>query len=430
MISVADALTMVLERAQPRTQPGSQWRTPLRDSLGRVLAEDIECTIDSPPHDKAQVDGYAVRAADVLAVGTTLQVVEEITAGQIPSQTVAPGTAIKIMTGAPIPAGADSVVMVECSESLADQNGKAVVRFTGSAIRPGQNIMRRGESMRRGEIVLRSGQPLRAIEIGLLAELGCPDVCVFRTPVVSVLATGNELVPEDKTPGPGQIRNSNGPMLQALTMEAGGAPINMGIARDTEGELADLIREGLDSDVLLLSGGVSAGVLDLVPLVLKKLGVREVFHKVNLKPGKPLWFGVFTDEKDWRSVSYDKLVFGLPGNPVSSFVCFQLFVRPAVARLAGRRGDGIRRVPALLAVDYQHRGDRATYYPGRAQEEHGRLIVEPLTWRGSADLRTLADANALIYFPPGSATFPAHSAITIHLLSDGICPRMIVSAVD
>jgi molybdopterin molybdotransferase len=224
---------------------------------------------------------------------------------------------------------------------------------------------------------------------------------------VAVLATGNELVPADRRPAAGQIRNSNGPMLCALVAGAGGIAVDLGIGRDDAEPLSELVARGLGEDVLVLSGGVSAGVLDLVPRVLSELGVEEVFHKVRLKPGKPLWFGV-TRRGDRRT-----LVFGLPGNPVSSLVCFELFVRPALGRLAGRADNALPTVEARLTQPYAQRGDRPTYFPVRLRREAAQATVELLNWHGSADLQTLAQANGLAVFPADQQHFDAGDWVTV-----------------
>jgi molybdopterin molybdotransferase len=221
------------------------------------------------------------------------------------------------------------------------------------------------------------------------------------------LSTGNELVRSVEKPGPGQIRNSNGPLLVAASKAAGAAPHDLGIAIDEPAELERAMSKGLEHDVLLISGGVSAGVLDLVPSVLAKLGVEQVFHKVELKPGKPLWFGV--------RVAGDRrtLVFGLPGNPVSSLVCFELFVRYAIGRLCGRTDAGLQEVQAELVMAFQQRSDRPTYHPAVLTDRGGRFAVEPLRWQGSGDLRTLVAANALAYFPAGARQFAAGESVRV-----------------
>lgn len=399
MLSVDEALRLVLERATPL--PTVEVEADV--ALDHVLAEAIDSDVDSPPHDKSIVDGYAVQASDLANGSAELTVIEEVVAGAVPQQMLHPGQATRIMTGAPIPTGADCVVMVERTEVLS--SGR--VRIQTAPIKPGQNILRRACAMRRGDTVLAPGTILRPIELGLLAEVGRSRVRVISPPSVAVLSTGNELVPPSQTPAAGQIRNSNGPMLAASIRKAGAVAIELGIARDEHEELGRAIERGLTADILVLSGGVSAGILDLVPGILAELGVEQVFHKVNLKPGKPLWFGVRAAAPPRQQPT---LVFGLPGNPVSSLVCFELFVRPAIAQLSGCTPQ-TRLVTAELTAGFTHRGERPTYQPASLDEDTQR--VTPLAWRGSADLRTLASANSLICFPSGDHTYAEGEAMPV-----------------
>ncbi len=420
MLSVEEALQHVLAVARP----GAAERVALRDSLGRTLAEDVASDVDSPPHDKALVDGYAVQSADFARRGAEesdhrieMEVVEEVTAGAVPTQAVATGRAIRIMTGAPIPDGADAVVMVEQTRWQVESGVPlGVVQFFNKDVRPGQNIMRRAASLRRGQVVLGSGTSLRPAEIGLLAEVGRLDVSVFCRPNVAVMPTGNELVEPGVVPGPGKIRNSNGPMLSASVARAGATAVDLGIGRDDREQLHELVRRGLDCDALVISGGVSAGVLDLVPEVLAKLGVEQIFHKIDMKPGKPLWFGVAGGTRSADSTDAKTLVFGLPGNPVSSFVCFELFVAPALAVMCGRPDADPIRLQAALGHPHEHRGDRPTYHPARVSWPDGAAIVEPIDWRGSSDLRALADANALALFAAGDKHYEAGDLVACQLL--------------
>ncbi len=397
MLSVDEALQAVLTRSRTKAPVVR----PLADALGLVLAEDVASDVDSPPHDKSVVDGYAVVAADLAGGLAELDVLEEVTAGAVPTRTVSTGKSTRIMTGAPLPEGADAVVMIEQSQPLDPGEPLSRVRIDSPKVVAGQNIMRRAVSMARGDLVLRAGRVLRAIDVGVLAEVGRTRVKVVERPTVAVMATGNELVPSDRIPAAGQIRNSNSPLLLAAASAAGADAVDLGIARDERNALGEAIGRGLECDVLVISGGVSAGVLDLVPSVLAECGVEQVFHKVNLKPGKPLWFGVL------KSASGERLVFGLPGNPVSSFVCFELFVRPAIGRLAVRTDAGLASISVPLAVDFMQRSDRPTYHPARLAIVEGRAGIEPLRWQGSGDLRTLIEANALAYFPPGQRAFRA-----------------------
>jgi molybdopterin molybdotransferase len=443
MLSVAEALYHVLHNATPKAAA----TVPLAESLGLTLAEDIVSDIDSPPHDKSLVDGYAVRVADFTNGNATLAVLEEITAGLVPTKTVTAGSCTRIMTGAPIPSGTDAIVMVEQTVSVGDASSPLApcgrgaggegysetvdptlphVTLRDPTIRPSQNILPRGKSMRAGDIVLARGTTLEPAAIGLLAEIGRTAISVIPKATVAILSTGNELVPADQRPGPGQIRNSNSPLLAACVTRAGAVPIKLGIARDTRDDLRRAITQGLEYDILLISGGVSAGVLDLVPSVLAELGVEQVFHKVNLKPGKPLWFGRAGNASQATAAksnsllaprsslpsadsalrtSHSALVFGLPGNPISSLVCFDLFVKPALARLAGRQAATHETRPATLASDFTQRGDRPTYFPGVLQSTADGLQVTPNNWKGSADLRGFTGANCLIIFPAGERKY-------------------------
>lgn len=397
MLPVAEAQRLVFERMKPLAGVSM----PLsHESLGLVLGEDIASDIDSPPFDKSMMDGYAVRAADLADGQATLVVVEEVSAGRSPTRSVASGQAIRIMTGAPIPVGANAVVPVERSKDLA---GNRVL--LESKATPGQHILPRGQEMTKGQVVLHAGCRLRPQELGLLAAVGRTAALLHPAPVVAVLPTGDEIVEPPQVPGPAQIRNSNGPMLVAQVRRAGGVPRSLGIARDQVEHLRPLIAEGLRADVLILSGGVSAGKLDLVPGVLANLGVEPVFHKIEMKPGKPLFFGVQRESST--------LVFGLPGNPVSSLVCFELFVRPAIERLLALPQPGPHWVQAALQTDFPYRTDRPTYHPAYLWSEGTCRQVRIVPWQGSPDLRGLAAANAFALLPAGDHVHKAGTALPV-----------------
>ncbi len=392
MLSVAEALAVVLQHARP-LPPRSVALSA--SAVGLVLAEDVASDMDMPPYDKALMDGYAVRSADLVDGKATLAVIEEITAGRTPTRTVESGQAARIMTGAPLPAGADAVVPWERTELLTvlGTRHQPVRIKEDRPVVPGQNVMPLGREMRRGEVVVSRGSVLRPQEFGVLATVGRTTVHAHPAPEVAILSTGDEVVDASRRPGPGQIRNGNGPMLLAQVVRAGAVPKPHGIAPDTLDGLRPLVREGLRSDVLILSGGVSAGKLDLVPGVLKDEGVVAHFHKVEMKPGKPVLFG--TCEPGPR------LVFGLPGNPVSALVCFELFVRLALRRLGGHEPPGPNMVEAELAEDFPYRTDRPTYHPARLQATAEGWRVRPVPWFGSPDLRGLVAANAFVVLPPG-----------------------------
>jgi molybdopterin molybdotransferase len=396
MLSVEEALAFVAKNALPL----GPRRVPLGEAAGLVLAEEVVSEVDSPPYSKSMMDGYAVRSVDR---GDTRTILAEVAAGDVPRHPLTPGTAVRIMTGAPIPDGADAVVPIEYTE-LVDETTVKLHRVDPSR---GQHILPVGSSLRVGDVVLHEGAIIRPIEIGILAEIGRAMISVRPRPRVAILPTGNELVPVGEKPAQGQIRNSNGPMLVAAAERAGAAAMELGIARDNRDLLRQWMEQGLAADVLVLSGGVSAGAFDLVPDVLAELGVERVFHKIALRPGKPLWFGVKHDTD--RRV----LVFGLPGNPVSSFVCFELFVRPAIAALAGRGFRQAAMVTATLSRGFEHKEqNRESWLPARLSpaeailtraHEGGQVTNPPtleiLPWHGSADLAILASANALVRVP-------------------------------
>jgi molybdopterin molybdotransferase len=434
MLSVAEALHRVLEHAA--TLPPVEMA--LGEALGRVLAEAVASDVDSPPHDKSIVDGYAVRGSDLVDGRAALIVQEEIAAGNVPKLAVVPGCCARIMTGAPIPGSADSVVMIErtqlvasesggrgqahfCSEDCAkmSQSPLGTVHIHDDRFKTGQNVMPLGKSLRRGDVVLRPGVEITAAEVGLLAEVGRTQILTIPRPRVAILSTGNELVPASELPTAGQIRNSNGPLLAAAVSAAGGVPVDLGIARDHLDDLRRGIRAGLESDVLVISGGVSAGVLDLVPAVLTELNVEQVFHKINLKPGKPLWFGVhraspLTPHPSSLNPRPSSLVFGLPGNPVSSLICFHLFVKPAMFRLAGRQQESLHAtVAAKLTRPFDQHGDRPTYHPGKLVNSPEGALVELTNWHGSADLRGFVGANVLVIFPAGERRYQPVDAVDV-----------------
>jgi molybdopterin molybdotransferase len=397
MLSVEQALKLVREQVRPLVPTSCS----LIDSLGCLLAEDIAADSDQPPFDKALVDGYAVRTADLAEGHRRLKVGETILAGRTPSRALGPGEAAVIMTGAPLPKGADAVLMHEHTQAL---DGEILI--DDPKVRPGQNRLTRGQIYRSGDIILRRGIRLTPSHLGLLASVGRSRVLVVPKPKVAIVPTGDELVEPDQSPRPGQIRNSNGVMLEALAFPHGAAVQRLPIAPDEVGELERILEHGLEFDLLLITGGVSAGQRDLVPAALAKLGVVRIFHKIRLKPGKPLWFGI-GPKRDHRPGA---LVFGLPGNPVSGLVGFLLFVRPALRLLAGRPDPIEQPVEVKLGAAFAHRGDRPTYHPARWRERPDDRtmmgVIEPLNWAGSADLLGVAQADGFAIFPAGDRDFP------------------------
>lgn len=400
MLTVSEALQNIVDSVSLQCPAPVE----LSNALGLILADDVVSDIDVPPFDKSLMDGYAVRSADVSQVPKVLSVVEEVTAGRVPTKNLSAGEATRIMTGAPLPDGADAVVRVE-ETTFDEATGQVSI---GSTVSAGTDLMRRGYSLKKGTAVVTAGTTLRPQEIGTLAEQGVDQVSVRRRPTVSILATGDELVPVGQTPGPGQIRNSNESMLVAQVQAMGGIAQPLGIARDNREELSKRINLGLKSDILLLSGGVSAGKLDLVPSTLAAAGVEQRFHKVQLKPGKPIWYGVLQSKMgDSASQASCCHVFGLPGNPVSSMVCCELFVRTCVQQLLGVKKPTPKVVSACLEKTYQATGGRAVYHPAQLYHDGAKQLVRLINWKGSADLSSTNQANAMVCFPAEEKMYSA-----------------------
>jgi len=401
MLEVAEALAEILRHAKPLAPA----ETPLFGGvLGRVLAENATADVDSPPFAKSLRDGYAVRSADCTKPHTELRIVAEIAAGAVPTRPVGRGECARIFTGAPMPEGADAVVMQEDTEPLGD-----CVRIGEANVKPRQWVFAQGAEMRAGEVVLPAGTVLNPAALGVLASIGRTKAELFPVPNVSVLATGNELALfPDEPLKPGQIRNSNGPMLAAQVDQAGAHPGEVGACSDEGDALRSDLKSCLDgANVLLVAGGVSVGNFDLVPALLEEVGVTVHFRQVRMKPGKPLLFGT----------KGDTLVFGLPGNPVSAFVCFELFVRPALRILAGNPDSGPRTATLPLAEAIAMTTDRPTYHPAKLELDGTGYMVRPLPWMGAPDLRGLQPADALLAVPPGETRLAAGQPISVVMLT-------------
>jgi molybdopterin molybdotransferase len=377
MIPVEEALAIVL--GATAVLPDEE--VLLESALGRVLATDVVADRDLPPFDRAAMDGYALRAADVAEAPAALDVVGEVAAGEWPDVTVEAGQAVRIMTGAPVPRGATAVQQVEKTQPLDEFRVTILAPAT-----EGANVAPRGSELRAGEPVLARGRLIDPAAIAVLATTGHARVRVARRPRLAVLVTGNEIVEVAAAPGASQIRNSNGPAVVAQAQLAGAEVRSLGIAPDREEELTAMLRDGLAADVLVVTGGVSAGDYDLVRPALQSLGVEVLFNRVAIKPGAPLVFGR----------RGGTLVFGLPGNPVSAQVTFELFVRAALLRMQGARVVARPRVGVELASAVRNRSGRKSHVPARVRLEGGRLVARPLRSMGSGDLVAHAFANALV----------------------------------
>ena len=383
MISVAEAIAIV----KSQTQPLSAERVALADALGRVLAEEIVADSDLPPFDRAQMDGFAVRSADTARVPARLRVVGESAAGRGWHERLKAGEAVRIMTGAPVPAGADSVQKVEVT-----RESDGVVEIDEST-EAGQHIVPRASEIRENETVLRAGEEINAAKMALLASFGYAEVSVSKRPRVAVLATGTELVKVNEKPGADQIRDSNSYSLSSYAQLAGATVERLPLAGDDpeilKREIADAAAR---SDALILSGGVSMGAYDFTKTALRALDAEIFFERVSLRPGKPTVFA-----RLGRT-----LIFGLPGNPVSVSVTFNLFARTALRAMQGCLDSEMKEEWAVLARGVKGAIERASYLPAQLEtSEDGRLLAQPLKWGGSSDFVAFARATALIIVPEG-----------------------------
>lgn len=388
MLSVEEARERVLSRIRP-LEPET---VPIAEALGRVSAEDVIVSYDIPPHANTAMDGYAVRAADTTEASpehpARLRVIADLAAGYVSDKEVYPGTAIRIMTGAPIPPGADAVVRFEWTRRDGDWVEIMTPVPVGKEVRPA------GEDVRAGEIVIPQGTVLRPQEIGMLASLGKREVRVTRRPRVGILATGDELVEIDEPLAAGKIRNANTYSNAAQVKKHGGIPVPLGIARDREGEIAEKLQEGLEQgvDLLLVSGGVSVGDFDVVKKVLATEG-RIDFWRVRMKPGKPLAFGYL--DFNGREVP----VIGMPGNPVSVMVSFEIFARAAILTLLGARDLEPFSVQATLVDGVPEKDERRHYLRVRLEERDGDFIAHLTGGQGSGILSSMVKADGLAIIP-------------------------------
>lgn len=388
MISVEEAFRTI----QAHLRPLAAERVPLIEAAGRVLAEPIVAPANIPPFDNSAMDGYAVRSADLTAATeldpVPLKVVGAIAAGAAGGPPVEPGTAVRIMTGAPLPDGADAVIMREETRELGDRIEAL------AAVAPDEHIRRAGEDVRQGAVVFAGGHALNPAALGVLASLGFSEVTVRRRPTVAILGTGDELVPLGQPLGAGQIHDSSAIALEALVRGMGGLPTYLGIARDDADDLRAKIKEGAEHDVLLTTGGVSVGDHDLVKAVLGELGELHVW-RINMQPGKPLAFGRIGDT----------LVFGLPGNPVSSLVAFEVFVRPALRALQGHQRLHRPQFKATLLQPITKQQPRRQYLRAVVDSEGGSFNVMLTGPQGSHQLTSVARANALLVLSEGERRY-------------------------
>jgi molybdopterin molybdotransferase len=410
VVSYADAIRIVREHAERLS--GTLRRPPqsasLLDTLGMVLAEPVLADRDQPPFPRSTRDGFACRAPD-LAAGLPLKVIGLIRAGEAAERAVEAGEAIEIMTGAPVPAGADCVVMVEHVQ----RDGDTLRLTQDRSISPGDNIVPMGAEARAGDVILPRGTRISAAQIAAAAACGAGQLSVFARPSVAIVATGDELVEVEEQPLIHQIRNSNSYSLAAQVFAAGAQPVRLAIARDERGHLEAMIRTALACDLLLLSGGVSMGKYDLVEEVLLSLGAEFFFTGALIQPGKPVVFGRFTAE------GRPAYFFGLPGNPVSTMVTFSLFVEPLLGALSGDAWRGPRFALARLTHEVRVKPGLTRFLPAilRAAAEAGSIdvTVETVSWQGSGDLAGTSRSNCFLVVSADRPLLAAGETVTILL---------------
>ncbi len=404
MLSVTEARERILSNFQTTAAEG----IPLIASANRVLAIDVSAAQDFPLFDNSAMDGFAIRSEDTSASRVTLKVVADIPAGSTPKVTLQPGEAARIMTGAQVPAGANAVIPVEDTDfhnHAAGTTAPEVISFE-RPVKAGENIRTRGMDIHAGEIVLKKGQTLKPQDLGLLAMLGFANVQVYKKPRIALLSSGDELLAVDAPLESGKIRDSNSYTLAASIESAGSEVIRLGVARDTRESVEALFQKALSEnvDLILSSAGVSVGAFDYVKEVIEENGSLN-FWRVNMRPGKPLTFGKY----------FDKQFIGLPGNPVSAFVGFEVFVRPVLERLSGKLESSRRRIKVRSAEEIESDG-RESYLRAKLREENGIQIAQLTGHQGSGNLLSLVQADALLIIPAGVKCVPAGQEVEALLL--------------
>ncbi|HJX90845.1 MAG TPA: gephyrin-like molybdotransferase Glp [Pyrinomonadaceae bacterium] len=398
MISVAEAIQIVIDQTRVLTTE----LVAIQDSLGRVLARDVIADTDLPPFNRSQMDGYAVRSEETKSAPVRLRIVGESAAGKGWHHEMHEGQAVRIMTGAPVPLGADAVQQVELTHELKDNTVVEVLE----SVDEGRSIMNRGSEVTKGETVLRSGSILNPAMLAVLASFGCAEVEVRRRPGVSVMATGSELVTVDQVPGQDQIRDSNNYSIGAYSVRAGATVERLPLIGDNTASLKRAIEKASNRcDMIVTSGGVSMGVYDFTKTALQELGAELFFERVALRPGKPTVFGRLPN---------GTLVFGLPGNPVSVSVTFNLFARTSLLAMQGATEPSLKSESGVLAKSVKGNIDRESYLPAQlTTNDDGQLVVFPLKWGGSSDFVAFAAATALLNIPAGTGTVATDSLVKL-----------------
>jgi len=401
MLTFEEARRRVIEQVGRMRGPRVNVSASVWDALGLVLSQEVKTDREYPPFNRSTRDGYAMLSKDVKP-GAQLKCVGEIKAGDTVTQALMPGACVQIMTGAAVPAGADAVIMIEYTQREGD-----LVRFERTAQR-GQNIVPRGSEAHAGQTILKPGMRLGFAELALAAQVGATQLQCAKRPRVAILSTGDEVVLVEEQPGAFQIRNSNSVSIAAQVRIAGGEPVVLGNAADRVEDLGEKIARGLKEDALVLTGGVSMGKYDLVEGVLKALDAEFFFDAVAIRPGKPAVF----------AVCKDKPVFGLPGNPVSTMVTFQLFVTPAIDLLSGADAHSLPLVEARLSEALNERPGLTHFLPARIEWRGAEPQVSALKWQGSGDIAALAGANCFLMVPAERENIPSGEQVSVLLRKD------------
>ncbi|HKD84145.1 MAG TPA: gephyrin-like molybdotransferase Glp [Terriglobales bacterium] len=406
LLSFSDARHLVEEYASTVSATSAEM-LPLLDANGLVLAEELRADRDFPPFPRSTRDGFAVRAADVAGTPARLRCIAEIRAGATVDESsivVGQSECAEIMTGAPVPEGANAVVMVEHTE----RSGESVI--LQRSVVPGENVVLQGSEARQGATMVAPGVRVNHTITAIAAAIGRPEIAVHRRPRVAILATGDEVVDVNLRPRPNEIRNSNSYSLAAQVQLAGGEPMILPVARDEADDLALLLRKGLEADLLLITGGVSMGKYDLVEQVLASFEASFFFTGAKIQPGKPVVFG------ECKSAEKVTPFFGLPGNPVSTMVTFQLFVRPLLDGLSGSKPQPLPFAQAALKSEFTTRTGLTRFLPARLLGSNQKPEVEVIRWQGSGDLMAASQANCYLVVPPERERFSAGETMTILLL--------------
>src|ERR1700722_1068612 len=403
MTTADQALQIVLDNVAP----AGVERLSITAALGRVLAEEVHSPRDIPGFDNSAMDGYAVRAADVASASEAgpvrREVLETVAAGAMPSRELVAGQAARTMTGAPIALGADAIVPVERTRAEGNFVEITEPAEAGAFVRP------RGEDIRLGDLAMSAGKTLSPSDLGMLASLNRSMIDVWRRPRVAIVATGDELVDVDQVPTGAQVVNSSAYALAGAIREAGATPVILKVARDHPAEVRARLAEALAFDVVLSTGGVSVGQFDHVKVVMDELGLRQLFHGVAQKPGRPLKFGTIGGRP----------IFGLPGNPVSTLVCFYLYVRPALLRMSGASATGLPRVTVRCAIEIRLAANLTEFVRVRLERRDGEVYATPTGYQGSGVLSSLSRADALLIGPAAVSVLKAGDQATVLLLVPG-----------